>query len=158
MSGTIVTIWLKRMKRGPMDRVESAELIAGRGLRGNADQGGRRQITLLAEESWDRAQEALGVELDPSARRANVLLRGLDLETSRGRLLRLGETTIRIHGYVRPCERLNAAQAGLRAALIQAGGGVFGEIIEGGTIRTGDSAKFIVEETCSNLSLFTLDS
>ena len=38
-----------------MDPVDRAELVAGRGLRGNANQGGKRQITILSEEAWNDA-------------------------------------------------------------------------------------------------------
>ncbi len=41
-AGTLEAIWLKRVRGGPMDPVASAELVAGRGLVGNANQGGRR--------------------------------------------------------------------------------------------------------------------
>ena len=142
MSGKVLAIWLKRAHRGPMDRVDEAELVAGRGLRGSADQGGKRQITIISDEAWDRAVEDLGVAVDPSARRANVLVRGLDLEKSRGKLLRIGKCTIRIYGEVTPCERMNEAQEGLRAALRPNWrGGVFGEIVEGGTVHAGDEAE-----------------
>jgi|SRR5712691_2646236 len=142
--GEIVSIWIKRAHRGPMDRVPEAELVAGRGLRGSADQGGKRHITVITEESWDDAQEELGVEVDPSARRANVLLRGIDLESSRGQLLRLGECVVRVYGETRPCHLMDEAQEGLRNALKPNWrGGVFGEIVEGGTIRVGDAAELV---------------
>jgi MOSC domain-containing protein YiiM len=140
----IVSIWIKRAHRGPMDRVEEAELVAGRGVKGSADQGGKRQITIISEQAWDAAQEEIGVSVDPVARRANVMIRGLDLESSRGRMLRIGSCLVRVYGEVRPCERMDEAQEGLRAALRPAWrGGVFGEIVEGGTIRTGDAAAFV---------------
>lgn len=124
-----------------MDRVDSADLVAGRGLLGSADQGGRRQITIISEAAWDEAQEELGIAVDPSARRANVMVRGIDLEESRGKTLELGDCTVRIFGEVRPCERLDEAQPGLRAALRPRWrGGVFAEILEGGTIHVGDAA------------------
>lgn len=127
-----------------MDRVDEAELVAGRGLKGSADQGGRRQITIISEESWDAAAGQLGVAVDPSARRANVLVRGLELENTRGRLLKIGPCTIRVFGQVTPCERMDEAQKGLRAALRPGWrGGVFGEIMEGGTIRVGDEADLV---------------
>ncbi|HEY3055319.1 MAG TPA: MOSC domain-containing protein [Thermoanaerobaculia bacterium] len=142
--GEIVSIWIKRAHRGPMDRVSEAELVAGRGLRGSADQGRKRQITIITEESWDEAQEAVGVAVDPSARRANVLVRGLDLESSRGKLMRLGDCIVRVYGETRPCNLMEEAQPGLRDALKPRWrGGVFGEIVEGGTIHVGDAASLL---------------
>ena len=47
--GEVRAIWLKRFKRGPMDPQETATLRAGKGLVGNANQGGRRQVILLEE-------------------------------------------------------------------------------------------------------------
>ncbi len=146
MSGRVLAIWRKRAYRGPMDRVDAAELVAGRGLRGSADQGGKRQITIISEEAWQRAIAQLGVAVDPSARRANVLVRGIDFEKTRGRMLRIGACSIRVNGEVTPCERMNEAQEGLRAALRpEWRGGVFGEIVDGGTIREGDEAEWITE-------------
>jgi MOSC domain-containing protein YiiM len=133
-------LWIKRAHRGPMDRAERAELVAGRGVRGSADQGGRRQVSIISQEAWDAAVEQLGVAVDPSARRANVMISGVDLADSRGKLLRIGPALIRILGEVRPCERMDEAEEGLRNALKPHWrGGVFGEILEGGTIAVGDA-------------------
>ncbi len=125
-----------------MDRVEEANLIAGRGIAGNANQDGKRQVTLIDEAAWGDAQNELGVEIDPSARRANVMLRGIDLRDSHGRLLRLGDCVIRLIGETRPCNQMDDAQPGLRAALGPAWrGGAYGEVIEGGTIRVGETVE-----------------
>ena len=144
--GEIAAIWIKRFKRGPMDPATEAQLVAGRGLVGNTNQGGKRQITLIDEARWREAQEEVGVDVSPTVRRANVMLRGIDLERSHRRLLRLGTCVVRIYGETRPCERMDEAQRGLRNALsIRWRGGVFGEIIEGGTIRVGDDAEWLEE-------------
>ena len=144
MTGEIVDIWIKRAHRGVMDRVQTAEAIAGRGLIGNADQGRRRQITIIDEAAWREAAAETGHDVDPSKRRANVMLRGMPLADSRGKLLRLGPCLVRILGETRPCEQMEEAQAGLRKALSPNWrAGVFGEIVEGGTIRIGDRAEFV---------------
>lgn len=154
MTGEIVKIWIKRAHRGVMDPVESAEAIAGRGLVGNADQGRRRQITIIDEAAWREAAAETGNEVDPSKRRANVMLRGIPLANSRGKLLRLGACLVRILGETRPCERMEEAQAGLRKALSPNWrAGVFGEIVEGGAIHVGDHAE-LVEAEVEQAALF----
>ncbi|HEX6098923.1 MAG TPA: MOSC domain-containing protein [Thermoanaerobaculia bacterium] len=142
--GEVVTIWLKRFKRGPMDRVLFAEAVPGRGLSGNANQGGKRQITIIDEARWKEACDEIGIDVDPSARRANVMLRGVELENMRGRLLRIGPCVVRIYNETRPCERMDEAQHGLREALKPHWrAGAYGEIVEGGVIRVGDAAELI---------------
>ncbi|HET7711426.1 MAG TPA: MOSC domain-containing protein [Thermoanaerobaculia bacterium] len=143
--GEIVQIWIKRFKRGPMDPVGEAQLVEGGGLTGSANQGGRRQVTIIDEAAWKDATIELGFDVDPSARRANVMLRGVDLRESRGRLLELGNCIVRIIGETRPCDQMDDAQPGLRNALGTAWrGGAYGEIVRGGRIRLGDEARFVV--------------
>src|SRR6266436_6789605 len=101
VASTIETIWIKRAKRGPMDPVAKAQTIAGRGIVGNANQGGRRQVTLIDADDWEELMRILGGTLAPSARRANVMLRGVDLTSSRGKVLSLGACKLRIYGETR---------------------------------------------------------
>ncbi len=138
-TGRLDRIWIKRFHRGPMDPVERAELRAGRGLTGNANQGGRRQVTLIARGRWDHVNEALADDVDPALRRANVLVSGIDLAHTRGRVLRLGACRLRINGETRPCERMDEAWPGLRAALgIEWRGGVYAEVLDDDEIVIGD--------------------
>ncbi|HEX4933815.1 MAG TPA: MOSC domain-containing protein [Gemmatimonadaceae bacterium] len=135
-------IWRKRGRLAPMDAVPQAVLDA-RGLVGNADRGGKRQVTILARERWEAHLAALGATLDPSARRANLLVSGIALEGSRGRVLRIGECRLVIRGETRPCERMDEALPGLRQAMVADwGGGAFGEVLVGGTIRVGDEVAW----------------
>jgi len=144
MNGRLEAIWLKRARLGPMDPVEIAKLEVGRGIAGNADYGVRRQVTILDAAEWERRVSALGATLDPGARRANLLLRGLDLAESRGRTLAIGPCRIRIGGETKPCERMDMALAGLREALYEHwGGGAWGTVEEGGGIAIGDPAEWV---------------
>ena len=56
-SGKLEAIWLKRMKSGPMDAYSFADLVANRGIAGNTNQGGKRQVTIIEKELWDAADQ-----------------------------------------------------------------------------------------------------
>ncbi len=142
-TGTLEAIWLKRAKGGPMDAVAEACLEAGRGLVGNADQGGKRHVTLIEAEAWEAALRELDASVPPTARRANLMLRGLVLPREPSglrRVLRIGEVRLRILNRTSPCERMDAAFPGLQSALRPDWRcGVYGEVLAGGSIRAGDA-------------------
>ncbi len=142
-TGRIENIWLKRFKSGPMDAVQQAEMTTGKGLAGNADQGGKRQVTLISLERWREIEKALGAEIDFTARRANILLSGIDLENSRGKILQLGSCRLLIRGETRPCRRMDEAFPGLQDALRPHwGGGAYAEVLEGGIVTPGERAAW----------------
>ncbi len=143
--GQIEAIWIKRAKRGPMDAVAEAEMIAGKGLVGNANQGGRRQITIIDAAVWERIMEELGATIEPSARRANIMVRGLELANTRKQVLLLDECRVRIFTETKPCERMDEVLPGLKAALYRNwGGGVCGQVIDGG--RQGKRTQLLTFE------------
>jgi MOSC domain-containing protein YiiM len=140
---TLTAIFIKRAKGGRMDARLAAALEAGRGLVGNADRGGRRQVTLISEERWRELMAEVGATLGPEARRANLVISSIDLENTRGRVLRIGSCRLRIGGETHPCEQMEAAAAGLQKAMrVHWGGGAFAEVLEGGEIAVGDVASW----------------
>jgi MOSC domain-containing protein YiiM len=138
-NGRLEAIWIKRHRRGPMDPRPAATLVAGEGISGNTNQGGRRQVTIIEREAWERHMAVLGADVDPSARRANLMVSGLGLAGSRGRTLRIGECRLEIAGETKPCERMDEAFPGLREVMWSDwGGGAFARVLVGGTITVGD--------------------
>ncbi len=131
-----------------MDAVKRAELVADSGLVGDANRGGWRQVTLIEAEVWRALVAELGTEVPPAARRANVLLSGVALAYTRGRVLRLGECRLRIGGETAPCEVMDKALPGLQAAMrrIDWGGGAFAQVLTGGELRVGDGAAWEAPE------------
>jgi MOSC domain-containing protein YiiM len=136
-------IWLKRVKQGPMDSIEGGRLEPGLGLVGNANRGGRRQVTIISRERWTAICARLAADIPPSTRRANLMISGLDLEQTRGRILRVGSARLRINGETRPCWQMEEAHAGLQAAMEPHwGGGAFAEVVDGGEIHVGDPLEW----------------
>jgi MOSC domain-containing protein YiiM len=131
-----------------MAPVLAGRLVAGRGLVGNADQGRRRQVTLIERESWDRLMRDLDASISPLARRANLLVSGVRLAQSRDRVIRVGACRLRIGGETKPCERMDEALPGLRAAMaVDWGGGVFAEVLDDGEIAVGDAVNWVEVES-----------
>lgn len=140
--GELKTIWIKRFKGGPMDEAVSVTAIEGTGLEGNADQHPRRQVTVISEESWRDAEREVAGAADPVLRRANLLVTGVDLAESRGKVLRVGPVRVRIQGETRPCRQMEESCAGLQAALSPDWrAGAHGDVVEGGEIRVGDPVE-----------------
>ncbi len=137
-------IWSKRAHRGPMDPVSTAVLEADRGMRGSANYGGRRHVTIISLERWREMMDALRADVDPAARRANLMVSGLDLLQTRDRVLRVGACLLKIGGETRPCERMEEAHDGLQAVMSDHwGGGAWAVVVDGGTIAVGDEVAWI---------------
>ena len=141
-SGVLERIWIKRAKNGPMDFVPQAALIHDKGLVGNANQGGRRQVTIIEAERWAAHMQALGSAIDPSSRRANLLIRGCDLRGSRGRVLRIGRVRLEITGETKPCHQMDEVLQGLQGVMRPDwGGGAFAKVLDDGVISVGDAVS-----------------
>lgn len=137
-------IWIKRMRGGPMDPAHKASVVAGKGIVGNANQGGRRQVTIVSNKHWEQVTAPLGQTPDPRLRRANLLVSDVDFTQARGRILMIGAIRVRILNQTRPCEQMEEAAPGLEAAMsVPFGGGAFGEVLDDGEITVGDPVELL---------------
>ena len=126
-----------------MDPRLSATLIAGRGVDGSVGRSSRRQVTIIEREVWESLMRQTGGNAPPSTRRANLMVSGIALADTRKRILCIGNTRLEIAGETKPCERMEEAVPGLRAAMYPNwGGGAFAKVLTGGEIRVGDAVEW----------------
>lgn len=139
-------VWIREEKRGPVLGRDALELITGEGVVGDHKRGAKRHVTIVFEDDWAAAVAELGRPVDPSARRANVLVSGGGGRELVGRRVRLGGAELEIRGIVEPCHRMDEAADGLQAALRPDGrAGIWGVVLSGGSVAPGDSLEPLSE-------------
>ena len=142
-AGTLLNVWIKPARGEPMAAVETAEVVADSGLVGNSNQGGDRQVTILSAERWTDVEADLGRTVEPSSRRANLFVDGVELVGTTGRTLLVGDARIEIRGETRPCFQMDAELDGLQDALdADWRGGAYGVVLGDATINVGDAVSW----------------
>ncbi len=142
--GEILSVNVSR-KRGQIKApVSEAELVAGKGLVGDGHLGfAHRQVSLLMNESVEEQKTRIGdridIDLGPGAFAENLTTRGIDLTNlAIGDVLAVGEgIRLRVSQIGKECHT-DCAVYQLTGECIMPTLGIFCEVLEGGTIRTGD--------------------
>ncbi|MBE3131187.1 MAG: MOSC domain-containing protein [Acidobacteria bacterium] len=143
-AGTIVSVNTSRKKGQIKTPVPSAELVAGKGIAGDAHLGfAHRQVSLLMIEDIAEQKARLGagsaIPLGPGAFAENLTTGGIDLGG-----LAVGDELLVADGI-----RLRVSQIGkechTKCAVFHLTGdcimpvrGIFCEVLAGGTVRPGD--------------------
>ena len=139
MNGRLLAIYLRPAARLPVKSVGEVTAVAGKALPGDHAPAGKRGVTLLGIAAWRAACAEVDAELDPSVRRANLVLDGIDPGALLGRSLAIGDVVIDLLGELRPCELMDSGgKPGLCAALRPARrGGAYGTVRTGGLLQVG---------------------
>ena len=150
-SGFLAGIARHAAARGPIEVIDRVHISIDGGVEGNGrgriapGKPGRRQISLIEQESWDAALVELGGQqaelLAWHVRRANLLVKGLRLPREAGRIITIsGGVRLEVTCECDPCSRMDEIMPGLRAALMPDWrGGVLARVLSGGDITLGDS-------------------
>ncbi len=141
--GELLAIARRDKKRATMQTLKSADITLHHGVamdfRGKPSP---RQVTVLSQESWLAACDTLNTQLPWTTRRANLLVKGLELKNSQGRTLIIGAVKLLITQETDPCERMNEALPGLYHALASDWrGGVCCRVLHEGRIQLGDDVE-----------------
>jgi len=142
--GTLLGIAIREASRAPVKEQQQVEVAMRHGIVQDYYGTGQRHVTLLDLGQWQEALAELGVDLPWYTRRANLLIAGIDLSATVGRRLQIGTCRFGIGGETTPCYRMDELHPGLRQALSpHMRGGVWGQVLQGGPLRVGDSVQVL---------------
>jgi len=138
-------IAVKLKKRGPMQTLDAAQVTRAQGVENDfRGKPGKRQVTVMSNDAWLQVCSELNRELKWLARRANLLVDGIDLRESTGKVIKIGDVKLLITGETDPCSRMSEVMPGLfEALLVSWRGGVCCEVISEGKISIEDEVELI---------------
>lgn len=149
MPSHIIGLARRSQRRAPMEAIEQIKITVNAGLAGDFKgvKHKTRQITILAEEDWQRALSSLPSDakhLPWTVRRANLLTRGLRLPRAKGAILGIGSVRLEVTGQTHPCRRMDEAYSGLLKALApEWRGGVTCRVNMDGDVKLGDEVAIL---------------
>jgi MOSC domain-containing protein YiiM len=144
MPGTVERIAIAPVESELPRRVESVEVLAGQGPRGDryfvgepAERGGE-DLTLIEAEALEAFTDETGIPISHEESRRNVLTRGVRLNDLVGKPFRVGAVECLGVELCEPCAHLEGlTRPGVLRGLVHRGG-LRVDVTRGGMIAVGD--------------------
>jgi len=140
----VVAINISRRKGIPKDQIKEGVFIEDFGLEGDAHAANwHRQVSLLAQESIDKAI-AMGADgLEPGKFAENITTEGIVLyELPVGTQLKIGETIQEVTQIGKECHQKCAIFYTVGECVMPKEG-IFTKVIKGGIVKPGDDIEII---------------
>lgn len=144
----VEAIFITPKSAQPMQSVDSVEAVVAKGLKGDRKfcdsshpkkDTPDREVTLIEVEAIEGVNRDYALRIEPDETRRNILTRGVALNHLVGREFTIGPVRLRGLMLCEPCTHLEAmTRKGVMRALVHRGG-LRAQVLEGGTIRVGDS-------------------
>ena len=153
--GTILSIHTAATAGAPMASLSSAMALKGKGIEGDRYCAGTgtysnkpgvdRELTLIEAETLEALDAEHGIALKPEESRRNLVTRGLALNPLVGLVFRVGEVKLKAIRLCEPCAHLQKLTGKEVFEPLKGRGGLRAQILEGGTIRVGDTIEALTE-------------
>lgn len=140
----VVSIHRARERSAPAEELTAARVVEGFGIEGDFRSARPdRHVTLIDEETLRAVERQLGVTISAGGSRRQIVVRGMALNPTVGKTLRIGEVVLAVTSFCDPCEKMEwKIGSGARTALAERGG-VCARVVVGGVMRPGD--ELVVE-------------
>ena len=142
--GKVIGIATRTKSRASMDTHTHASIRFESGV-GNDSRGKKRnhrQVTVVSNESWIEACAEMNTDMPWTTRRANILIEGINLQSTTGKHLKIGNFLLEITGELEPCNRMDEQFEGLTQVLTKDWrGGVTCKLLSEGEVHLGDEVE-----------------
>jgi MOSC domain-containing protein YiiM len=157
MKGRILSLHIADAGGAPMQTVERAMMVSGRGIRGDRyyyergtwskHPGSGRQVTLIENEALETLQREHRITIGPALARRNIVTIGIALNHLVGREFRIGEIRLRGMRLCDPCAHLEKLSvSGALRALVHRGG-LRADILSDGVVRAGEPVTIAPDDS-----------
>jgi MOSC domain-containing protein YiiM len=145
-----------------MTALAEVEAVAGGGLQGDRyfervgfyserpTDPGAREVTLIEAEALDALGRLHGLALGVDEHRRNLTTRGVKLLDLLGKQFRIGEVVLEGVKDCPPCEHLESLTGKPVIRGLVSSGGLRARIVQGGTLRVGDTIELIATPTAAH--------
>lgn len=139
--GAVAWIGLRPARRAAMRSVEVAQIMQA-GLDGDRARAGKRAVTLIQAEHVPAIASYLGRDaVPPEVLRRNIVVRGLNLASLKGREVAVGDAVLAITTICAPCSRMEEALGHGGYAALRGHGGWCAQVIRPGRVALGDAVR-----------------
>lgn len=156
-SGRVTAVCTAPESGAPMERRESVEAVAGKGLRGDRyfdDEGTwsdddrfpdiPRDVTLFAAETLEAVRRDYDIDIAPTDHRRNLTVEGVAVNHLVGERFAVGDAILEGVQLCEPCgylERLTEIE-GVRESLVHRGG-LNAAVVESGVVAVDDAVEVL---------------
>lgn len=143
---SVLSVHRVAVKNGPTEKLDTAFFVANFGLEGDwrSRKNRGRQITLIEAEALEEVARILKLSAIPAgASRRQVLVRGIDLNTTVGKTLRVGPLLIKVEALCDPCRKMESMVGSGAHRAMENRGGVCARVLKGGILRPGDTVEIV---------------
>ena len=140
-TGRVESILVRPGRLDPVTILDKVNALQNLGLEGDhyKNKGGTRQVTLIQAEHLDVLASLLEFDnVGPELTRRNLVIRGINLLSLKGKQFNVGEALLEYSGECHPCSRMekNLGVGGYNA--MRGHGGITAKVINSGIIKVGD--------------------
>jgi MOSC domain-containing protein YiiM len=147
-AGRVEWIGVRPRRDVAMDEADEVVAETGAGLVGDRYKSGsgKRGVTLIQAEHLPVIAALSGhAAVQPATLRRNLVVSGVPLVALKGRRFRVGEVVLEGTDSCDPCSRMEAALGPGGFNAMRGHGGLCARILQGGTIRRGDTVVALID-------------